>query len=397
MRNRRFLKEAAQRTGVSITVKKIIALLVLITVAILVIWFMGRQPPAQVLLHKIERGTVEKTVSNTRAGTVEACRRSKLSMPSGGRVDSLLVDEGDRVQKGQVLLSLWNKDRMAMQSQASAMLLSARHSAEKICVEADNAEREANRLDTLLARKLASREATELGRTKAQGSGFACEAARDEEQVAQANLDINNVLLEETFLRAPFAGTIAKINGEIGEYVTPSPPGVATPPAVDLIDYSCLYVTSPIDEVDAGELHEGLPARISLDAFRGEVFVGKLDRIATYVLDLEKQARTVEVDVTFEDPAVRERLLVGYSADIDIILETHADVLRVPTEAVMENDQVYRYNRDSGTLELVSIDVGLRNWNFTEVTGKLQAGDEIVLSLDVPDLADGLEAVPRDD
>jgi len=63
----------------------------------------------------------------------------------------------------------------------------------------------------------------------------------------------------------------------------------------------------------------------------------------------------------------------------------------------MENDQVYRYNRKSGTLELVSIDVGLRNWNFTEVTGKLQAGDEIVLSLDVPGLADGLAVVPRDD
>ncbi|MBK6740435.1 MAG: efflux RND transporter periplasmic adaptor subunit [Haliea sp.] len=136
---------------------------------------MGRQPPAQVLLHKIERGTVEKTVSNTRAGTVEACRRSKLSMPSGGRVDSLLVDEGDQVERGQILLSLWNKDRMAMQAQASAMLLS-RHGAEKICVEADNAEREANRSGYVAGAQTCVQEATELGRTKAQGSGFACQA-----------------------------------------------------------------------------------------------------------------------------------------------------------------------------------------------------------------------------
>ena len=384
-------------TGIAASVKKLIALVIVIAVAALAIWYMGRQPPAQVLLHKIERGTVEETVSNTRAGTVEACRRSKLSMPSGGRVDTLLVDEGDKVESGQILLSLWNKDRRAMQAQASAQLQSARHSAQKTCVEAENAEREADRLDTLLKRKLASKEATELGRTKAQGSGFACQAARDQEKVAQANLDINNVLLEETFLRAPFAGIVAKINGEIGEYVTPSPPGVATPPAVDLIDYSCLYVTAPIDEVDAGELHKGLPARISLDAFRSETFPGTLDRVAPYVLDLEKQARTVEVDVVFNDPQVRERLLVGYSADIDIILNTHEDVLRIPTEAVMENDEVYRYNRQSGALELVSIEVGLRNWNFTEVTANLQAGDEIVLSLDVPDLADGLEVVPRDD
>jgi HlyD family secretion protein len=378
-------------------VKKIIALLVVVALAVGVIWYLGRKPPLQVLLHTVDRGTVEKTVSNTRAGTVDACRRSKLSMPTGGRVDQLLVRKGDKVENGQVLLSLWNKDRRAMQAQANAQLLVARGNAEKICVEAQNAEREAKRLDTLLERKLASKEATELGRTRAQSGNFACQAARDEEQVAQANLDINNVMLEETFLRAPFAGVVAEINGEIGEYVTPSPPGVATPPAVDLIDYSCMYVTAPIDEVDAGALHKGLPARVSLDAFRGENFPGTVNRIAPYVLDLEKQARTVEIDVVFNDPGVRERLLVGYSADIDIVLETHDNVLRVPTEAVMENDQVYRYNRASGKLERVSIDVGLRNWNFTEVTGKLQAGDEIVLSLDVPGLADGLAVVPRDD
>jgi HlyD family secretion protein len=383
--------------GIPADVKKIIVLAVVVAVVVAIIWYMGRQPPVEVLLHTVERGTVEKTVSNTRAGTVEACRRSKLSMPVGGRVDQLQVDEGDRVENGQVLLSLWNKDRMAMQAQARAQLLVAQHTAEKTCVEADNAEREAARLDTLLARKLASKEAAELGRTKARGGRFACQAARDEEQVAQSNLEINNVLLEETFLRAPFAGIVAKINGEIGEYVTPSPPGVATPPAVDLIDYSCLYVTAPIDEVDAGELHKGLPARISLDAFRTEVFPGTLDRVAPYVLDLEKQARTVEIDVVFNDPSVRERLLVGYSADIDIILDTHENVLRIPTEAVMENDQVYRYNSESGTLELVSLDVGLRNWNFTEVTAKLQAGDQVVMSLDVPGLADGLEVIPRDD
>lgn len=389
--------QLALPTGIFSRVKKLFALLIALAVAAAAIWYMGRKPPVEVLLHTVERGTVERTVSNTRAGTVEACRRSKLSMPVGGRVDELHVDEGDRVEAGQVLLSLWNKDRRAMQAQASAQLLVANLNHKKICVEAENAAREANRLDTLLERKLASKEATELGRTRAQGGGFACEAARDEALVAQANLDMNNALLEETFLRAPFAGIVAEINGEVGEYVTPSPPGVATPPAVDLIDYSCMYVTAPIDEVDAGGLRKGLPARVSLDAFRGENFPGTLNRIAPYVLDLEKQARTVEVDVLFADPAVRERLLVGYSADIDIILETHEDVLRVPTEAVMENDEVYRYNADSGTLELVSIKVGLRNWNFTEVTGNLEAGDQIVLSLDVQGLADGLAVVPRDD
>lgn len=377
--------------------KKVIILLILIGLAVTGIWYAGRKPPPGVSLHTVTRGTVENTVSNTRAGTVEACRRSKLSMPIGGRVDELHVDEGDSVEANQVLLSLWNKDRRAMTAQAEAQLLVARHSAEKMCIEAANAEREAKRLETLLEKRLVSREATELGRTRAEGGSYGCQAARDEEQVAQAILQMNQVLLEETYLRAPFAGIVAEINGEIGEYVTPSPPGVATPPAVDLIDYSCLYVTAPIDEVDAGELSQGLPARLSLDAFRGESFNGRLDRIAPYVLDLEKQARTVEIDVVFNDPGVRSRLLVGYSADIDIILDTRDNALRVPTEAVMEGDQVYRYKRESGKLELVAITVGIRNWNFTEVTEGLSEGDEIVLSLDEPDLAADIAVVPRND
>ncbi|MFT4518084.1 MAG: HlyD family secretion protein [Halioglobus sp.] len=377
--------------------KKFIAVLVVLALAIFSMWYMGQKPPPEVALHVVSRGTVEKTVSNTRAGTVEACRRSKLSMPIGGRVDSLKVDEGDVVQNGQILLSLWNKDRQAMQAQAQAQLLAARHRAKQVCVEAENAQREAKRLETLLARKLASKEATELGRTRAQASRFSCQAAGDEAEVAKANLDLNSALLEETYLRAPFTGIIAEINGEIGEYVTPSPPGVATPPAVDLIDYSCLYVNAPIDEVDAGELKEGLPARVSLDAFRNESFPGTLDRIAPYIMDFEKQARTAEIDVVFDDPELRSRLLVGYSADIDIILQTHENVVRLPTEAVMENDEVYRYDRATGTIELRKIEVGLRNWNFVEVTANLAADDEVVLSLDVPELADGVEVTPRDD
>jgi HlyD family secretion protein len=378
-------------------VKKALIALSVVFAIVFGIWLMGQAPPPEVQLHTVTRGTVEKTVSNTRAGTVEACRRSKLSMPIGGRVDKLSVDEGDQVEAGQVLLSLWNKDRKAMTSQAKAQLLAVKSRSRQICVEADNAEREAKRLEQLLRQKLASKEATELGRTRAESGRFACQAAHDETKVAQANLQLNEALLEETYLRAPFAGIVAEINGEIGEYVTPSPPGVATPPAIDLIDYGCLYVTAPIDEVDAGELSKGLPSRITLDAFRGEIFSATLDRIAPYVLDFEKQARTVEIDVKFDDPNVRSRLLVGYSADIDIILDTHADVLRVPTEAVLENDEVYRYNPASGTLEKLSIGAGLRNWNFTEVTENLSEGDRIVLSLDIQGLKNGLEVTPAND
>jgi HlyD family secretion protein len=358
-------------------------------------WYLGREPPLRVSLHTVSRGTVELTVSNTRAGTVKACRRSALSMPGGGRVEALYVREGAEVAPGQLLLELWNADRKAMLAQAESQLAAASHRREQSCVEADNALRESRRLATLLERKLASQELAEAAETRARSAAFACRAAGDEQQTAQANLELNSALLAETQLRAPFAGIVAEVNGEVGEFVTPSPPGIPMPPAIDLIDYSCLYVSAPIDEVDAGRLVVGQRARISLDAFRDAGFSGRLDRIAPYVLELEKQARTVEIDVLFDDPADRERLLVGYSADVDLILETREGALRLPAEAVLDDDTVYRLA--GGRIERVKIVPGIRNWNWIEVREGLAEGDRVIDELDLPGLAAGARATPAEE
>ena len=377
--------------------KRILILIVAAALLLGAVWYARREEPLPVTLHTVERGVVELTVANTRAGTIKACRRSALSMPAGGRVEVLHVKEGQEVAAGELLLELWNEDRKAMTAQAESQLAAASHRREQACGEADNAAREARRLATLQQRKLVAQELAEAADTRARSAAFACRAAGDEQQTAASSLQMNRALLAETQLRAPFAGIVAEINGEVGEFVTPSPPGIPMPPAVDLIDYSCLYVTAPIDEVDAGRLKTGLPARISLDAFRGEHFAGRLDRIAPYVIEIEKQARTVDVDVLFTNAADRERLLVGYSADIDLVLEAHEDAIRVPSEALMDNDTVYRLDPASSRLERVAVQTGIRNWNFTEITGGLAPGDRVVTSLDQQGLAEGVLAAPADD
>lgn len=377
--------------------KRILILIVAAALLLGAIWYTRREEPLPVTLHTVERGVVERTVANTRAGTIKACRRSALSMPGGGRVEVLHVKEGQEVAAGELLLELWNEDRKAMAAQAESQLAAASHRREQLCVEADNAAREARRLVTLQQRKLVAQDLAEAADTRARSAAFACRAAGDEQQTAVSSLQMNRALLAETQLRAPFAGIVAEINGEVGEFVTPSPPGIPMPPAVDLIDYSCLYVTAPIDEVDAGRLKTGLPARISLDAFRGEQFAGRLDRIAPYVIEIEKQARTVDVDVLFTNAADRERLLVGYSADIDLVLEAHEDAIRIPSEALMDNDTVYRLDPAKSRLERVAVQTGIRNWNFTEITAGLAPGDRVVTSLDQQGLAEGVLAAPADD
>jgi HlyD family secretion protein len=227
---------------------------------------------------------------------------------------------------------------------------------------------------------------------EADASAAGCAAARDQERVAQARVDVTRAELERTILRAPFAGVIAEINGEVGEFVTPSPMGVMTPPTVDLVDGSCLYITAPIDEVDAPAVRTGQRAVITLDAFPGQRFPGFVRRVAPYVLDTEKQARTVEIEAEIEDPA-RYNLLPGYSADVEVILEDRADVLRVPTQAVLDGKRVFVLDEAARQLRERTIERGVHNWEYTEVRGGLEAGELVVTSVDREGVADGAAAV----
>lgn len=359
------------------------------------VWYATRENPVAVTLATVERGTVEETVSNTRAGTVEACQRAQMAASVGGQIARLPVREGQRVQPGDILLELWNDDLAAEVVLAEREIEAARARAEEACARGDVAAREAGRLVRLRRQGVSSEEATERGVAEATAHRAACEATRTAARVAEARVDVARAALERTLLRAPFAGVVAEINGEVGEFVTPSPVGIPMPPTVDLIDSSCLYVKAPIDEVDAAGVRPGMEARISLDAFSGRTFAGRVRRIAPYVLDVEKQARTVDVEVEFEDPAETRELLTGYSADVEIVLSRRDGVLRVPTEALIEGRRVLVYREDDYRLEGRSIEVGLANWQYSEVRRGVDAAARVVVSVGRAGVAAGALAAPE--
>jgi len=373
--------------------KKLAIVAVLLVLVIGLLWWRGRPEPLAVWVAAVAYGPVEQTVSNTRAGTIKACRRSKLSMPIGGVVDKLLVKKGDHVQEGQLLLELWNRDRRAETAQARAAVEAARHNQRQACVMAQRLAREARRQQALAERKLVSVDVADNSLSNANAQQGACDAAQAQIEAAQAQLDLQTAMLERSQLHAPFAGVVAEINGEVGEIVTPSPPGVATPPAVDLIDSSCLYATAPIDEVDAAPLRLGMPVKITLDAFRGREFSGHLTRIAPYVLDLEKQARTVDVDVRFDKVPDDVALLIGYSADVVIVLKQLPRALRIPSEALVSGH--FAWVLADGVLHKRELQLGIGNFTSTEVRGGLKEGELVVRSPDQPGIAEDARAVAR--
>jgi len=336
---------------------------------------------------------VERTVANTRAGTVKACRRAKLSPSVGGQIASLPIKEGDLVKKGQLLLQLWNDDLVAQAMLAEREVASARSRSRAACLKADVSRRDADRLVKLRKTNAVSEERTDNAVSEAAALEAECQAARTQVGVREAQLAVIRANLERTRLDAPFDGVIAEINGELFEYVTPSPLGVATPPAVDIIDNACFYVTAPIDEVDAADIRVNMPARVTMDAFPGRSFESHVRRIADYVLDIEKQARTVDVEVTFSNPGHIENLLAGYSADIEVILDVRQDVVRVPTEAVMEGTRVYVFLPDQNRVAVRKIRTGLSNWDLTEVIEGVVPDELVVVNVDIPGLEDGAAAV----
>lgn len=371
--------------------KRALILLAILLPLAAAIWYFSRLQPIAVTLIQVERGPVEVIAANSRAGSIRACQRSRLAVPLGGRVEQLLVDEGDRVKTGQLLLQLHDDEQQALVAQAKADLEAAQLQQQHTCLTAELTQRDLKRSQALSERKLVSAEQLDRLSTEARTTALDCDRALVAIEQSRAQLALYTAQLEKRQLRAPFAGIIAEINGEPGEYTTPSPPGVATPPAVDLIDDSCLYVRAPIDEVEAAHLEPGQSARITLDAFREQSFNGTLTRIAPFVSELEKQARTVDVDVYFTPVPATTRLLVGYSADVEVIIEHHADQLRIPTETLLEGSYVLRFNPDSSTLEKVAVTTGATNWTWTAITSGLEAGDPILSRLDIEGAVEGAQ------
>lgn len=373
-----------------------ILLIIVVLAAAGGLWFVTRPDPITVTVAAVERGLVTRTVSNTRVGTVKACRRAYLAPASGGAVSLLNVREGATVKQGDVLLEVWNDNIRAQLKLAEAELVASQARIDEACTAAAGAERESRRQQKLRADKLVSDEIADRAATEAASRLASCAAARANLEVARARRDATRIDLERTQVIAPFDGYVAEVNAEIGEYVTPSPPGIPTLPAIDLINAGCIYVSAPIDEVDAPAIRLGMPACVDLDAFASKRCGARVRRIAPYVLEAEKQARTVEVEVELEDPADREGLLPGYSADIEVELARKEDAVRVPAEAVVEGKWVYVLDAVTSRLQRREVTLGLSNWKYAEVTAGLEVGDRVVLSIGAEGVADGVLAVAEE-
>jgi len=364
-------------------------------VAIVVVLKMTVLAPKPVEVHvaSVERGVVEDTVTNTRAGTVKVRRRARLSPQMGGLVVGLPHREGDMVMAGELLLQLDSRAQRADLELAERDLQATEAQADETCLAAVLADKELTRVVALHGRGIASDQSLDSLSTDRDRAQAACVAARAAIERAQARVAVARVQLDFTELRAPFDGIVAELTTEVGEWITPAPPGVPIPPIIDLLDGASVYVSAPIDEVDAERVEVGQEARVTVDSRPNAGFSATVVRVAAYVLDDLEQNRTVEVEVEFGDRNAVHGVLAGTSADVEIIRDRRDDVLRVPTAAVAEGGVVLVLA--DGVLERREVEVGLRNWQVVEITSGLEEGDQVVTSRHSTEVKAGASAVAR--
>lgn len=372
---------------------RLLLLAMIVAIVVVVRSTVLRSDPIVVDVFVVEPGRVESTVVNSRAGTVESRMRAAMSPGIAGLVARIEVAKGDRVERGKVLLRLDDAEHRANVQLCERAIEAARAVADEACLAAEQAERDLVRAEGLGAQDLASTQELEDARTRARIASAECVAARARVRRDEAASSVARATLAKTVVRAPFDGVVLDVTTEVGEWISPSPPGMMIPAVIDVIAPGALYVSAPIDEVDVAEVRVGQPCRITLDAFRGRAFDATVTFVASAATTEREQSRTLRVEAEFAQRDLPANLLPGLSADLEIVLEARDDVLRVPTYALLEDDRLLVVEGD--VLVERTLRTGLRNWEFTEAIDGVRTGDRVVVSLDRPEIVAGARVTVR--
>ncbi len=340
-------------------------------------------------------GGSSAATSVTANGYVVARIRAAVSAKIPGRLATLTVDGGSEVKKGQVIATLENADYAAAVAQAKANLATAR--AELVEARADSAQtsRDAARVTQIHGNDpaLVSEQDAENARSKAEQAAARTVASQARVQAARAGLGVAEATLENTYIRAPFSGTVLRKEAEIGEVVAPSVGGGLTRGAVvTMADLGSLEVEVDVNEAYIGRVTDKQPTRIALDAYPDTTFRGEVRQV---VPTADRQRATVQVKVSIldHDP----RILPEMGARVDFLQGGSANGregetaerrnggaaparFRVPSAAVRDDGgkSVVWLVRD-GRLTKREVTAGPVSGDFREITRGLSGGESILI------------------
>lgn len=346
-----------------------------------------RPRPIEVEVVRVARGRVEDAVTNSQAGTVKARMRARVGVDRAGRVAAIPRREGAHAAKGETLVLL-DASTAETQLVAARRDLDAAHAAaEAAQSNATLARQQYDRIASLFKSGVVSQGDMDQSKSALESAVAAQSGAEARDLSARSAVRQAENEIEHLRVLAPFDGIVSQRMVEVGESVIPGQP------VLELVSLDHLYVSAPLDEIDIGRVREGLPARVTLDPYRGRVWQGVLTRVSPVVNDIKEQNRTLDVEVELKPDPGAPQPKPGTSADVEIILDRHDNVLRVPTNAVIENKRVLVL--ENGKALAKPVKIGLKNWDWSEVADGLPEGARVITSLDRQGVREGARVVAK--
>lgn len=375
-------------------------------------------PPEK--LAKVEIGSIAKSVVAT--GKVEPLSKVDIKSKASGLIKYLYVNAGDRVREGQLLVELDKETLEAQLKEAKAVLRSAESNLQemksqgktlqanlrKAQLEAESkdyefAAAEYRRQRELFDQGLISKSDFDSVEQKMQSADVAEKSLRAAVTVKQAEIEQNDRTIEKSraevvqaqaqyeraeenlnyaSIRSPISGIVLSREVEVGDAVSSILQlGSNATLIMTLGDVQELYIKGKVDETDIGLVKLDQPVRVTVDAYKNRTFQGKVFRIAPMGVEKDNVTR-FEVRVSILNDL--DLLKANMSANAEIILEEHHNVLLVPESALIYNEkkatfvEVPDLSTKTGRRQ-VRIKVGLGNGSRTEVLSGLKLGEQVVL------------------
>lgn len=345
-----------------------------------------RKPPVAVEVVRVEKATVRDEVSSSTAGEVMPERHATVRAELGARVMAVKHRRGDRVERGAVIVALDAADLDARVQQALATVEAQAAQVAQAEARAQAQARSAERAKALADKGAGTSQLAEDAAAAAREAVEAVKAARGLLAQSQAALRVARVARAKAELTAPFTGQLVEVSLDPGEELAPGAP------VFEIIDDSRLHVEAAIDEADVGRVRVGQPATLKLDAMPDRPIAGALSKVGPTVRKDLKGARTmsIEVDVLDVPAAARAGLRAGMSANVEIRVAEKAEVVSLPTNVIVGRGTrrtVFRV--EDGRARVREVQVGLSNWDRSEILSGVSVGDQIVATLNAKQLEDG--------
>jgi HlyD family secretion protein len=349
----------------------------------------------------VERQEIVQKVNAT--GKIQPKDQVKISADVSAKIIILAVEEGDWVEKGQLLVELDRERLLAVVESAEANVRSAQANAKLVAENINKTEKEYDRSRDLASRNLESQAVLDTRQAAYQVEIARYESAQDQTEQARASLKQAQTALDKTIIYAPMAGTISDLRKEQGEIAI----GSQFQEDVILIiaDLSEMEAQVNVDENDIVSVKVGQEAEIEVDALQGRILKGIVYEIANsanVAADGTPDQKTeFEVKISITDPEASLR--PGMTAAADVFTETKNDAVSVPIQSVAvrtvdqltlegeeRSDAEKRYEADKdGFVEIVfciedgkaiakQVKTGIQSDELIEIVSGLEVEEEIV-------------------